>query len=168
MATWQEYLSDLYSDPSKPGSFQSAEKLYQTVKKEGRYNITRYQIQKWLQNQESYSLHKAQRRKFKRSPIIVAGKDDQWSADLMDMVKFSKENNSVKYILLVIDTFSKYVWLRPLKDKTGSSVTKAFIDIFREGRIPNRLRTDKGQEFRAKSVTNLMKSKKHQTNVCSK
>ena len=89
MALWEDYLKSLYFDPSKPGSFQSAEKLYQTAKKDGRYNISRYRIQKWLQQQEPYSLQKSVRRRFHRTPIIVSGKDDQWSADLMDMVKFA-------------------------------------------------------------------------------
>ena len=158
MAPWQDYLKEIYFNPSKAGSFQSGDKLYQAVKEDGRYNISRHQIQKWLQNQEAYSLQKATRHKFKKTPIIVAGKDDQWSADLMDMVKFSKHNNNVNYVLVVVDTFSKYLWLRPLKDKTGPSVAAAFKDIFKEGRKPNRLRTDKGQEFRAKVVRNLMAS----------
>ena len=158
MAPWEDYLARIYFDPSKPGSFQSAKKLYQTVQKEGVYNISLYEIQKWLQKQEAYSLQKATRHKFQRTPIVVAGKDDQWSADLMDMVKYSKHNNNVKYVLVVVDTFSKYLWLRPLKDKTGASVAKAFSDIFREGRKPNRLRSDQGQEFRATVVRNLMNS----------
>ena len=159
MARWEDYLKSIYFDPFKPGSFQSAEKLYQVVKEDGRYNITRYQIQKWLQQEEAYSLQKSYRHKFRRTPIVVAGKDDQWSADLMDMVKFAKDNNDVKYVLVVVDSFSKYLWLRPLKDKTGPSVAAAFKDIFKEGRKPNRLRSDKGQEFRAKVVKDLMKSK---------
>jgi hypothetical protein len=51
----------------------------------------------------------------------------------------------------VIDIFSKYVWLRPL-DKKGESVSKAFKDVLAEGRSPNRIRTDKGQEFRSRLV----------------
>ena len=62
-------------------------------------------------------------------------------------------------MLVVVDSFSKYLWLRPLKDKAGPTVATAFKDILREGRQPNRLRTDKGQEFRAKVVRNLMESK---------
>ena len=53
------------------------------------------------------SLQKGARRSFQRTPIVVVGIDDQWSADLMDMQKFAKENNDVRYILMVVDTFSK-------------------------------------------------------------
>ena len=68
----------------------------------------------------------------------------------MDMNKFSDKNDGYKYVLLVIDTFSKYIWLRPLKNKTGNSVKRASENIFSEGRVPARIRTDKGMEFRAK------------------
>jgi hypothetical protein len=48
--------------------------------------------------------------------------------------------------------FSKYLWLRKLKDKKGESVAKAFETIFKEGRKPFKMRTDRGQEFRARTV----------------
>lgn len=159
MTPWEDYLKEIYFDPKNPASFSGPAKLYQFVQKDGKFDISRYKIRKWLQQQEPYSLQRPNRLHFKRTPIVVAGIDDQWSADLMDMVKFSDSNNGVKYILVVVDTFSKYLWLRPLKDKTGASVAKAFSDIFNEGRKPNRIRTDKGQEFRANVVKDLMQSK---------
>jgi hypothetical protein len=66
-------------------------------------------------------------------------------ADLIDMAKFADWNKGFKYILLVIDTFSKYVWLQPLKYKTGEEVAKAFRKIFDNSkRSPAKLITDKG------------------------
>jgi len=55
----------------------------------------------------------------------VIGIDDQWDVDLMDMTKVSKNNRGYNFILVAIDIFSKYIWLRPLKDKRGESVMKA-------------------------------------------
>ena len=90
--------------------------------------------------------------------MVTSGKDDLWMCDLFDMVKYESWNNGIKYILLVIDVFSKYVWLRPLKNKTGASVAEAFKDIFQSSkRNPSRLVSDKGQEFRAHVVQRLMK-----------
>jgi len=45
---------------------------------------------------------------------------------------------------MVLDMFSKYDWIVPLKDKKGETVTEAFKAIFREGRKPQYLWTDKG------------------------
>ena len=91
-------------------------------------------------------LHKPIRRKFKRRRVLV---------DLVDMQAFSKFNRSVKYLLAVIDVFSKYGWLIPLKDKTGKSVASALKTIF-EGRKPEKMWVDKGKEFYNKDVKDLI------------
>ncbi len=57
------------------------------------------------------------------------GKDAQFQADLVDMSAYSKENDDIKFLLTCIDVFSKYAWARPLKNKTGKEVTKAFESI---------------------------------------
>ena len=156
--SWEDYLKKIYYNPSNPASFSGPQKLFAFVKKDGKYSISKYKIRKWLQNQEPYSVQRPVKRPMKRTNIIVAGIDDQWSADLMDMVTFSKYNDGYNYILVVIDVFSKYLWVRKLKDKKGSSVASAFEDIFKE-RSPRRIRTDKGQEFGSRLVQAVFKKK---------
>ena len=50
---------------------------------------------------------------FRRRKVIVNGIDEIWAADLIDMQSFSKFNNGIKYLLMVIDVFSKYGWIVP-------------------------------------------------------
>jgi hypothetical protein len=88
--------------------------------------------------------------------VITTGIDDQWDADLIDMSKYASNNDEFAYILVVIDIFSKYTWLRPLKNKKGNAVSRAFGEILEEGRSPKRLRTDKGQEFRSREFNELL------------
>jgi len=57
--------------------------------------------------------------------------DKTWAADLVEMQEFSKFNRGVRYLLTVIDVFSKYGWMLPLKDKTGKSVADMFKQIFK-------------------------------------
>ena len=71
------------------------------------------------------------------------------------MQAFSKFYRGVKYLLAVIDIFSKYGWLIPLKDKTGKSVASALKTIFKE-RKPEKMRVDKGKEFYNKNVKDLI------------
>ena len=77
-------------------------------------------------------------------------------ADLIDMYAFSKENNGIKYLLTVIDIFSKFVWIIPLKRKAEQEVANAFSMIFKERR-PNKMWIDKGREFYNKDVQKLVK-----------
>ena len=56
-------------------------------------------------------------------------KDNIWGADLADMQLLSKYNKEIRFLLCVIDIFSKYAWVVPLKDKKGISIGKAFQSI---------------------------------------
>ena len=88
---------------------------------------------------------------------MVNGIDKIWAADLADMRALSKENDGYNFLLLVIDTFSKYGWIVPLKDKKGETIVKALKEIFKEsGRRPDKLWTDKGREFFNKDVRDLV------------
>jgi transposase InsO family protein len=135
------------------------DKLFHFVQKDGKYNLSKYKLRKWFSSQEPYSLQRLYRRPQNRTSIVVAGIDDQWSADLMDLVKFAKYNDGYRYIFVVIDVFSKYLWLRKLKDKKGESVANALETIFKEGRKPYKIRTDKGQEFRARAVQSVFRGR---------
>ena len=70
-----------------------------------------------------------------------------YSADLADMQLLSKYNKGIRFLLCVIDIFSKYAWVVPLKDKKGVSIVKAFQIILKQSnRKPNKIRVDKGSE----------------------
>lgn len=103
--------------------------------------------QKWLEAQPAYTLHKDLKRNFPRRPVVVGGIDQQWQIDLIESSRFSQSNGNVKFILTVIDVFSKFAWVRCLQNKTGISVTQAFRDITEKGRRPKVVQSDKGKEF---------------------
>ena len=71
-------------------------------------------------------------RKFKRR-VNVNGIDEMWASDLIDMQVFQKIiMKKIKYLLTVIDIFSKFVLIIPLKRKTGQEVANAFSKILKE------------------------------------
>ena len=75
-------------------------------------------------------------------------KDNIWGVDLADMQLLSKYNKGIRFLLYVIDIFSKYDWVVPLKDKKGISIVKAFQSILKQSnRKPNKIWVDKGSEF---------------------
>ena len=73
------------------------------------------------------------------------------------MQQFNKWNKGYRYFLMVLDLFSRYGWIVPLKDKKGETVTKAFKTIFNEGCKPQYLWTDKGKEYYNKYLKELLK-----------
>ena len=107
-------------------------------------------------NELADELHKPIRKKFKKRRVFVSGTDAIWTADLVDMQSFSKSNKGFKYILMIIDVFSKYGWAIPLKTKTGPEVTKAFRDLWRTQKPPQKLWTENGKEFYNKSMKELL------------
>ena len=74
----------------------------------------------------------------------------------METGKFSKWNNGVRYLLMVIDVFSKFGWIEPLKNKKGETVVKAFKNILKTGRKPQNLWIDNGVEFYNKDFKKLL------------
>ena len=78
----------------------------------------------------------------------AAFKDNIWGANLADMQLLSKYNKGIRFLLCVIDIFSKYAWVVPLKDKKGVSIATAFQSILiQSNRKPNKMWVDKGSEF---------------------
>ena len=75
-------------------------------------------------------------------------KDNIWGVDLADMQLISKYNKGIRYLLCVIDLFSKYAFVVPLKDKKGSSIVNAFQSILNKSkRKSNKIWVDPGSEF---------------------
>ena len=109
-------------------------------------------------------LHKPVRRKFQKRRVVVGGVDETWAADLVDMSAFSRDNRGFKYLLSIIDVFSKYGWLVPLKDKKGTTVRDAFRTVFKD-RTPKKLWTDKGTEFYNREMKDLLQ--KHDVELYS-
>ena len=107
-----------------------------------------HDVDKWLMNQRVYTLHKAARKRYTTRPYKTSGPQMLWQADLVEMIPYANENDDIRYMLTVIDVFSRYAWARPLKRKTGERVKQAFNDILlQDGNLPANLQTDQGKEF---------------------
>ena len=152
MTKWLRY-DKIYYDPAHPSSYGGARSLKRGLPKKAR----QANIQNWLHGQESYTLHKNVTYKFPRRRVIVGGMHDQWQADLIDMSAYSKENNNVKFLLTVIDVFSKFAWVRPLQSKFGKEVAEPFDSIISPKCKPMAIQTDKGREFLNSKVQDLFK-----------
>ena len=143
-----ELIESVYFDPVKSGSYTSIEKLYKAIQElDDKNEIDKEYIKKWLDEQDAYTLHRPTIEKFKRGKIITKGLRDLFEADLMDVSNISEDNDDVTFILVVIDAFSRELWLEALKSKEADEVLKGFEKILKRSGTPKRLRTDAGTEF---------------------
>ena len=108
-------------------------------------------------------LHKPVIKKFTKRKVYSSFKDNIWGVDLADMQLLSRQNKGIRYLLCVIDLFSKYAFVVPLKDKKGASVVKGFEKIVsKSGRQPNKIWVDQGSEFYNKTFKNWLKDEERE------
>lgn len=103
-------------------------------------------------------LHRPARKNYARRRVIIKGIDDLWQADLLELQPHAKDNEGQRYILIVIDCLSKFVWYAGLKTKTGKDVAQGFENILIEAypRRPRHLQTDQGKEFYNRIMKSLL------------
>lgn len=112
---------------------------------------------KWS-DQVADELHKPVISHFRKRHVVVGGVDKIWAADLIDMQGYAEFNDGVRYLLTVIDVFSKFGWIVPIQKKTGKCVAEGFKQIFKErtcDKLELKCWVDNGLEFYNKDVKNL-------------
>ena len=149
-------LQKLYYNPLFPGSFGGVERFYREVKKI-HPKVKKDTIALFLRSQPPYTLHKQYKRPQKFRKTLVYGPRDLWQIDLMDMQGYAKENRGFKYICIVIDCFTKFVWIKPLKSKTATQVVKSLSLLLMTER-PNLLQADQGTEFFNKNFSKMLEA----------
>jgi transposase InsO family protein len=157
--------SKVYYDPAHVAGFSTLDRLRKAVK----YG-KRTAIKSWLEGQDAITLHKPVRKRIQRNPYTVNNVMDVWECDLLDMQAHSKVNDNYRYLLRVIDIFSKFLHVIPLKSKTGPAVTSAFQWIFKDPKYSRKrpvwVRTDKGKEFLNTTFQDMLKHENIQFQVC--
>lgn len=149
-----EDLSGIYYNPSHEASFGGEESLVKAVKN----RIGKNDVKKWLQAQDTFTLHRPVRRKYPMLHYTVNNIDDLWEIDLVDMQAVKTYNDGVSFLLICIDVLSKYVWVCPLQNKTNVSIVKAFESLFEKtDRRPLTIQSDNGKEFVGKIVKDYLK-----------
>ena len=142
-------MNEIYYDAENVGSYGGVDRLQRAA------NASKAATKTWLKVQRTYTLHKPVRKRFSTRPYKTAGIDQQWQADIVEMIPYAEVNNGYRYLLTVIDIFSRYAWAVPLLNKTGREVTAAFRGIFAQGRVCRRLKTDQGREFENRHFLNM-------------
>ena len=108
---------------------------------------------------EIYS--KPPKRNYPTNKIVYNNIDEIWSIDLADFFDYKTSNNQrFRYIFIIIDNFSKYLWAVPLKNKYSQTITNEFSNILTQSkRKPLKIELDRGSEFFNSTFQNFLKSK---------
>ena len=115
-------------------------------------------VQNFLNLQTPYSLHQKRFKKLSRNMTYAPRVNTQWTVDLIDFPDFEPHNDGYRYILVVIDCLSRFVYTEPIKTKSADDVAVAFEKIFKRAEhLPVVLNSDEGNEFRNKKVIALFK-----------
>ena len=149
-------LKKLYHDSKFSGSFSGSENFYREVKSIFP-KVSRKKVYEFLKSQDTYTFHKRTRKPKNYRRTVVFRPRDLWQIDLLDMQKYSQENKGYRYICVIIDCFSRYVWVKPLKNKTGKSIVKALALLLMTER-PKLIQADQGTEFFNRDVKRMLEA----------
>lgn len=151
----EDDLRRLYYDPEV--GYTSATRLLQVAKSRG-IDVKLKQVRAFLAKQQVAQIHQTTHREREYLHIVSPNLDERWQADLIEFPKLSKDNNGHRYILTIVDVYSRYAWCIPLKDKQGKTVADALEELFQKGRRPlSSFTSDSGSEFANKHVKRLLK-----------
>jgi len=147
-------LKKVYYNPNSLGSFGGIDRLYSQVKDK----YKRRDVIEFLQNSDTYTLHKPKYKRFKRVNITAKAPMEILQMDLCDMQSYAIYNDNIKYLLIIIDVYSRYLWVKMLTNKMCKYVTDIVEEFMLEkGNIPGYIATDEGGEFTGRYFENMMK-----------
>jgi len=106
------------------------------------------QIKEWLETQDAYTLHRPVSKRFPRNPYTVNNINDVSELDILDLSSLKKYNNNYRYLLQVIDVFSKYLHSVPLRTKTGKEVAATLESIFKDPKYTKPMQTTRVGAYR--------------------
>ena len=152
----EKYLSSLYFNLDRPGSFRGIDQLLKEVRRDNKYRIGRAKIKRWLSTQNTYSLHKPVKHKFKREKVLTNGLNYQVEIDLASVASLSKYNRGVKFLFFQIDDFSRFLKVLPLKSKQTPEILSALERTL--GPV-QKVYSDRGGEFTSRRVEQYFKSR---------
>ena len=110
-------------------------------------------IKSFFDKELAEELHKLIIKNFNKRKVHSPFTDNIWGADLADMQLINKFNKGFRFLLCVIDIYSKYAWVIPLKDKKAITIINAFQNILHESNHkPYKIWVDKGSEFYNRSL----------------
>lgn len=156
-----KYLTQRYYDIKQPAAFTSVQKLYDVIRREGKYNIPLKRIEEWGRTQDAITLNKRPIYKGRVQRKVVTGlMNSIWDIDLMvlNQERYKIANDGYAYVIVCVDILSRFGRVAAIKSKGSQDVIKGFKEIFAKVKtLPRSTRQDNGKEFTAFHVKQYFK-----------
>jgi len=149
------FLAKTYSDMIT-NAYRSADALYQRVAQET-LGITRKDVREFLKTVALTQMQMPARQSAVTQPIVTDRPHQQFEMDLADMSEWQSQNKHIHFLLTVVDCFSKFAWVRPLKNKSAPLVAAELQDIILQFGAPEVISSDRGSEFISGDMETLAK-----------
>ena len=146
-------MEKVYTEPSNPAAFGGVDSLYSAVKNK----YSKHQVKKFLSKQKTYRKFRRPE-KVERARIFASSVGQFYQLDIADMHRHTQRNKGRRYILALIDCFSRKLYGRALKQKSANQTAEALKDIFKQIKLEGNLLAhsyiglDLGSEFWNKNV----------------
>ncbi len=151
-------LRDVYYNAKSPACYSSLRNVYREAKRRNK-KIDLNTVRNFLARQDTYTLHRNARKRFKRNKTRTAGIDVHWQTDLADMKSIKRHNSGYTFIVVCIDVLSRFAFAEPVKKKTPEQVGDAIVKMIKtSGRKPWFLMSDRGREYTGKVFKDRMES----------
>ena len=146
-------LKELYENPRFGVGSGQRQFYYMVCSKY--LNIFREEVAEFLRRQKNYQMTRNTRHHINK-PILASAPNERYGIDLVDFQRYETKNRGFRYALTCIDHYSRYVWAKPLKNKTAQDVSRALQSIFDDaGVTPHIIQKDNGGEFQGETNTLL-------------
>ena len=109
--------------------------------------LSKKRVEKFLQTKTSYTKFDSPIRCFRRLQAFSKYINEIWCMDLAFVDKLSSQNNGVKYLLVAVDTFSRFVRVQAMKTKYTKDTLQAFRKMISRKNTPEKLCVDKRTEY---------------------
>jgi hypothetical protein len=140
-----------YATPPHPTAYGGINTVSQ------HYNLQPNKVAKILNYSDAYGLHREYKKPKVRNPFYIRYKRQQIQIDLIDMQKLGTSNRGFNYLLVAIDCFTKYIWVRAVKSKHANIILDAIKSIISTMiEKPKTIFCDKGTEFVNYIVTDYL------------
>jgi len=139
-----ERLDSIMADPAL--AVRGRDRLYKQIQMLNLLGISWPSVMEYLNKDMVHQTHQRIRRLKVQKPVITLSKLDRLEVDLIDMTTWAGSNSSRRYVVSIIDCFSKYAWLLPITQKKAEKVLEVLGPFLKE-HTPKVLQSDNGGEF---------------------